>query len=58
MGASFDKPDAEPPARVEASDIQDSQLGAKLGTLRDAIDRAKVREWIRTMSGGRDTPNI
>lgn len=33
----------EEPARVDTSDLSDSHPGTKLGTLRDAIERARAR---------------
>jgi hypothetical protein len=35
---------AAPPPRIDTSDLPDGRAGTKLGTLRDAIERAKVRQ--------------
>lgn len=46
-------PAADPqPGQFNTSEIPDSQPGTRLGTLRDAIDRARARELAKKQKPG------
>jgi hypothetical protein len=44
-----------PPVMPDTTDLADSRPGATLGTLRDAIQRAKARRNAKTSSPGADS---